>query len=195
MGLISAHHTPNHIQVPQATVLHHHPRLTRGPHLRHQDPNRRPAPRTPGLGAAAPPKGQSAGGCQAAKGVQRPGRRYDQPHGETRRRMGSHNRQTQQRTATLVVAVRSASAAAGDSIAKPRSSGGKGKETRPYPHPFRRPLHPVITPGKAPRYPAYRWRRVYALHGHAHRVFHSAVHHIPHRGVSTGVLEEAPGLP
>jgi hypothetical protein len=35
--------------------------------------------------------------------------------------MGSHNRQTQQRIATVTVAVQSTSAATGDSIAKPRS--------------------------------------------------------------------------
>ena len=112
MGPISAHHTPNHIQVSQATVLHHHTRLARRPHLLHQDPNRRPAPRTPGLGAAAPPERQSTSGRQAAERVQRPGRRYYQSHGETRRRMGSHHRQQ-----TLAVAVVWSASSAADSIA------------------------------------------------------------------------------
>jgi hypothetical protein len=180
-GLISAQHNPNHIQVSQAPVLHHHTRLTSRSHILHQDPNRRPAPRTPSLSAAAPSKGQSAGRCQTAKGVQHPRWRHDQPHGETRRRMGS--RRQSYRT-TFAVTVWSASFAGdGNSIAKRRSSGN-AKETRTHPHPFRRPVHPGLAPAKAPGYSARRWRRVHALHRHANRAFDPAIH-IPHRRVST----------
>ena len=88
VDLISARHNPNHIQVSQATVLHLHTRLTSRSHILHQEPNRRPTPRAPSPSAAAPSKRQSVGRCQTAKGVQRPRWRHDQPHGETRRRMG-----------------------------------------------------------------------------------------------------------
>ena len=192
---ISAHRPRNHIQVPQAPLLHHPARIPRRPHIRPQDPNRRTAPRAPRRGAAPPPEGQSARGRQAAQGVQRPGRRHHQPDGEAGRRVGPRQRTAAAAAAALAVAVWGGSA--GDAVAEPRPSG-QGKETGPHPHPLRRPLpHPVLAPGKAPGYPARRrrWLYQYALRRPAGRVFsHSAIH-VPHRRVSAGVLAETLDFP